>query len=304
MKNITAQQIESNFSYQEFIPFLNNYLKQTIEVPTRSHLDIGANTLLFMPAWTDKYCGVKATTVFPENRRIGNPTVHAVYTLFDSKTGAPLAQMDGKILTNKRTAAASALASQYLSRPESEKLLIMGNGALCPELIKAHTAVRPIRYVKIWGRNRGHVQKVISQNYWLNLNVQIADNERDDMAWADIISCATSAMSPIVFGKYLTAGTHVDLVGSYKPDMRESDDDLIKKAEIIIDNKAAVKECGDIFIPLKNKIIRKQSIRGTIADLSSQKIPGRTSLEAITLFKSVGFALEDLAAAEYLLGKI
>ncbi|MEZ4931748.1 MAG: ornithine cyclodeaminase family protein [Saprospiraceae bacterium] len=304
MKIITAEQIESIFSYRGFIPFLNNYLTKKIEVPQRNHFDIGNNTLLLMPAWTDKYCGVKIATAFPNNRKIGKPTIHAIYILFDAITGEPLAQIDGKTLTNKRTAAASALASQYLSKKESENLLMMGNGALCPELIKAHASVRPIKNVAIWGRNKNNVQKVITENNWGELNVRISENIKDDFSWADIISCATSAVEPIVFGKYIEPGTHIDLVGSYKQNMREADDDLIKKSNIYIDNSAAKEECGDIFIPLKNNIINEGFIKGILADLATQKISGRNSTKEITLFKSVGFALEDLAAAEYLFEKI
>lgn len=304
MKIITAEQIESLFSYEEFIPFLNNYLTKKIEVPQRNHFDIGGNTLLLMPAWTDKYCGVKIATAFPNNRKIGKPTIHAIYILFDALTGEPLAQIDGKALTNKRTAAASALASQYLSKKESKNLLMMGNGALCPELIKAHASVRPIKNVAIWGRNKNNVQKVIAENNWGELNIRTSENIKNDFFWADIISCATSAVEPIVFGKYIESGTHIDLVGSYKQNMREADDDLIKKSNIYIDNNAAKKECGDIFIPLKNNIINEGFIKGVLADLAAKKISGRNSTKEITLFKSVGFALEDLAAAEYLFEKI
>ncbi|MEO1262679.1 MAG: ornithine cyclodeaminase family protein [Bacteroidota bacterium] len=304
MKNITAEQIESLFSYQEFIPFLNNYLSKKIEVPQRNHFDIGNNTLLLMPAWTEQFCGVKIATAFPGNRKINKPTIHAVYTLFDAKTGEPLAQMDGKILTNKRTAAASALASQYLSKKESKNLLMVGNGALCPELIEAHASVRAIKNVKIWGRDLSNVKKVIAKNNWGKLNVNISKSLRLDAQWADIVSCATSAVDPVILGKNIISGTHIDLVGSYKPNMREADDVLIKKSKIIIDNAAAKKECGDIFIPLKNKIINESSIKGTLADLANRKINGRESNDEITLFKSVGFALEDLAAAEYFYGKL
>ncbi len=304
MKNITAQQIETVFSYQEFVPFLAEYLSRKIEVPQRNHFDIGDNTLLLMPAWNDNYCGVKIATAFPNNRKINKPTIHAVYTLFNAKTGEPLAQMDGKIITNKRTAAASALASLYLSKKESNNLLMMGNGALCPELINAHAIVRPIKNVKIWGRNIDHVNKVINENNLENLNVKISENIEKDIAEADVISCATSSVKPIVLGKYITPGTHVDLVGSYKPNMREADDVLIKKASIYIDNISAKHECGDIFIPLKNKIINEDSIKGTLEELATKKINGRISQKEITLFKSVGFALEDLAAAEYLFQKI
>ncbi len=303
MENIDAKQIEALFSYEDFIPFLNNYLIKRIKVPPRNHFNIEGNTLLLMPAWTKQFCGVKIATVFPQNRKTKKPTVHAIYTLFDNQTGEPLLQIDGKALTNKRTAAASALASFYLSKKNSQNLLVMGNGALCPELIKAHAVVRPIKSIKIWGRNTAHVEEVIAINNWGHLQVSITHELENDIPAADIISCATSTSEPILPGKYVSPGTHIDLVGSYKPDMREADDTLIKKAMIYIDNHAAKKESGDIFIPLKKGIISESSIKGTITDLADKKINGRRSEQEITLFKSVGFALEDLAAAEYLLNR-
>ena len=180
---------------------------------------------------------------------------------------------------------------------------MMGNGALCPELIKAHSAVRPIKNVKIWGQNKNNAEKTVEENNWDGLKVSVSENIENDMGWADIISCATSTFQSIVFGEFIKKGTHIDLVGSYKPDMREADDELIKKAKIYIDNEAAKKECGDIFIPLKSNIIHEKAIKGTLADLVNKTREGRTSENEITLFKSVGFALEDLAAAEYLFEK-
>ena len=300
MKTIRAHQLEALFDYGEFIPFLKNYLSKKTTVPPRSHFDIDGNTLLLMPAWTDKYWGVKTATVFPGNGKINKPTVHATYVLFDAATGEPLLQIDGKALTNKRTAAASALASQYLSKKDSHKLLMLGNGALCPELIKAHAAVRPIEEVRIWGRNTARVRKTIRENDWGTLPVYISEKKEEDMEWADIVSAATGSIHPIVHGKYIRPGTHTDLVGSFKPGMREADDELIKKSDIYIDNEAAKKESGDIYIPLKNKIIKEDTLRGTLSDLALGKVPGRTSEAAVTVFKSVGFALEDIAAAEYI----
>lgn len=303
MKTITPQQIKNTFSYDTFIPFLREYLSKEITVPQRSHFNIEENTLLLMPAWTHQFFGVKIATAFPGNRSINKPTIHAVYTLFDANTGEPIAQLDGKTLTNKRTAAASALASQYLSRADSHTLLIMGNGALCPELIGAHASVRPIKRVLIWGRNLKHVEHVIAENNWPDMDVSPVIEIEKACLSADIISCATSTFKPIVLGRYVSKGTHVDLVGSYKPDMREADNELIKKATIFIDNPAAKKESGDIYIPLMDNIIKAESIKGTLKELATSTIKGRVSRDEISLFKSVGFALEDLAAAEYLYKK-
>lgn len=301
MKNFTAEYLQSNFSYPKFIPFLSRFLSKKINVPQRNHLDMGENTLLLMPAWDEQFCGVKTATACPGNRALGKPTIHAVYTLFDVKTGEPLAQMDGKILTNKRTAAASALASQHLSRPASTRLLVLGNGALCPELIHAHAAVRPISEVEIWGRNLERVKTLIEKNEWGKLRVLPCKNLPKAANEADIISCCTGTVEPILKGKWLRLGTHLDLVGSYRPDMREADDEAIRRTKIYVDNPTALFECGDISIPLRSGILNENDIRGTLADLSLGKCEGRISENEITLFKSVGFALEDLAAAVFIL---
>lgn len=301
MQNFTAEYIQSNFSYRKFIPFLADFLSKKITVPQRNHLDMEENTLLLMPAWDDQYCGVKIATACPGNRALGKPSIHAVYTLFDVKTGEPQAQMDGKILTNKRTAAASALASQYLSKPDSNRLLVLGNGALCPELIHAHVSVRPISDVKIWGRNQANVEQVIEDNEWGNVSVTFCDDLPEVAHNVDIISCCTGTIEPILNGEWLSQGTHLDLVGSYRPDMREVDDEAIRHSKVYIDNPTAVFECGDIAIPIENGLLNKNDIQGTLADLVMDKCEGRRGEKEITLFKSVGFALEDLAGAVFLL---
>jgi len=303
MLTITATQIQSLFSYEEFIPFLAGFLGKKAEMPQRGHYDLHGNTLLLMPAWDDRFCGVKIAAVAPGNSAIGKPSIHAVYTLFDVKTGEPLAQLDGQVLTTKRTAAASALASSKLSRADSDRLLVMGSGALYHEMIAAHATVRSIREVQIWGRNPEKTTAFVNSRDWGNLNVRVCRDLPEAAANASIITCVTPATQPILFGKWLCPGTHLDLVGSYRPDLREADDEAIQKAKIFVDTPTALLESGDIFIPLQNGTLRDSDIAGTLKDLASGQCDGRTSAEEITLFKSVGFALEDLAAAEYLFSK-
>ena len=303
MRTLSAAQIEALFSYSEFIPFLERFLSKKTEMPERSHFDMQGNTLLLMPAWNDQFCGVKIATASPNNRSLNLPTIHAAYTLFDVKTGQPLVQMDGKILTNKRTAAASALASQHLSRVESQRLLVIGNGALCPELILAHAATRTISKVEIWGRNEERVQQVLVESDFGDLQVSTCKNLEQTAAKADVISCCTSSPQPVFFGKWLQPGSHLDLVGSYRPDMRETDDEAVGKATVFVDNPAALHECGDILLPLQQGILEPSSI-ATLTDLATGQHAGRSSDAEITLFKSVGFALEDLAIAIYLFEKV
>lgn len=303
MLTISATQIQSLFSYEKFIPFLAEFLSKKAEMPQRSHYDFHGNTLLLMPAWDDLFCGVKIATVAPGNSSTGKPVIHAVYTLFDVKTGEPLAQMDGQVLTAKRTAAASALASSKLSQPRSHRLLVMGSGALCPEMIAAHASVRPIREVQIWGRHPEKVRAFINSRNWGTLDVRLCENLPEAAAAAHIITCITPAMQPIFFGKWLRPGTHLDLAGSYRPDRREADDEAIRNAKIFTDTPAALHECGDLFIPLQNGTLQASDIAGTLGDLVCGQCEGRTAAAEITLFKSAGFALEDLATAEYLFFK-
>ena len=177
---------------------------------------------------------------------------------------------------------------------------MIGNGALCPELIRAHATVRPIEEVQIWGRNEERVRAVITSQDWGELKVSFCENLAEAVAQADVISCATGTVQPVLAGKWLSPGTHIDLVGSYRPDMREADDEVIGKAVVYVDNRAGLRESGDLAIPLQNGVLKKEEVRGTLEDLATGVCAGRATGEEITLFKSVGFALEDLAGAIYL----
>jgi len=301
MQQFTAEQIRATLAYAEFVPFLRQFFVTATNVPDRAHHDLPNATLLLMPAWNDEFLGVKIATVHPENEDL--PSIHATYFLQSAKTGEPLATFEGKALTARRTAAASALAASYLARADAKKLLLVGNGALAPELIEAHASVRPIEAVRIWGRNPANVEALIEFTGWQGLQVERAVDLREAVQWADIISCATLTKTPLLHGDWLRPGQHVDLVGSFKPDMREADDAVLRRARIFIDTPMALRESGDLAIPLKNGVIQKSDIRADLASLCTGTHVGRSQAEEITVFKSVGVALEDLAAAAFIFQK-
>jgi len=213
-------------------------------------------------------------------------------------TGAPLALIDARALTAWRTAAASALAASYLAREDAAHLVMIGAGSLAPHLIRAHAAVRPIKRVTLWNRTHGRAVSLAFGLAVTGIEATIADDLAAAVADADIVSCATLAIEPVLRGAWLKPGAHVDLVGGFTPKMREADDDAVRRADVYVDTRAAApKEAGDIAIPLRRRVIAKKDIRGDLFDLCRGKAKGRTSDKQITLFKSVGSAIEDLAAA-------
>lgn len=277
--------------------------------PKRNHYQLGIdppdveNTLLIMPAWDkEKDLGIKLVTIYPENRKQDKPVIQGVYVHFDKITGTPSCLLDARTLTNIRTAATSVLAASYLARPQSTALLMIGTGTLCPYFIKAYTSLFPIEKVYLWGRDyiktRKRAEELTSDQY----EVIAVKSYREVVAEADIISTITLSREPLVLGQDVRPGQHIDLVGSYTPDRREADDEVIMRSRIYVDTmEGACTESGDLVIPLTKGIIRVEDIAGDLFSLCSQTVAGRRSMEEITLFKSVGYALEDLVAARYFL---
>ncbi|HEY2138097.1 MAG TPA: ornithine cyclodeaminase family protein [Xanthobacteraceae bacterium] len=300
--------IAAALSYPALVEALRAAFRADITVPVRHHHTLpqpGRDaTLLIMPAWSapapgaEPFVGCKLVTIFPDNAAAGQPSLQGSYLLMSGATGAPLCLMDARALTAWRTAAASALAATYLARDDAAHLVMIGAGALAPQLVRAHAAVRPIKRVTLWNRTRG---RAISLAFGLSVGgiaAEVADDLAGAVAEADIVCCATLSLAPILRGKWLRPGTHVDLVGGFTPKMREADDDTVRRARLYVDTRAgALKEAGDMVIPLRRKVIAKTAIRGDLFDLCRGKAKGRTSGKQITLFKSVGTAIEDLAAA-------
>ena len=311
MNNITqipASFIEQNTNFPDLINALRTaFSAQDTLVPMRHHHDFPNpeveedSTLLLMPAWKPgKQAGVKIATVSPKNGQFNLPAIQGTYIYLDALKGSILALLEAKSLTVKRTAAASALASQYLSRENSSSLLMIGTGALAPNLIMAHASVRPIKTVYVWGRDHSKALSLSQKFKNASFHVQPIKAIKDKISEVDIISSATLSKTPLVSGKYLQPGQHVDLVGAYKVDMREADEETVKKAEVYVDTyQGGLKESGDIVIPLKSGILKETDIKSDLFELASQFKGGRKSAAEITMFKSVGHALEDLAAATY-----
>lgn len=260
-------------------------------------------TLVLMPAWiAGSALGIKIVTVYPDNSAKGLPSVSASYVLMDASTGRPRAMLDGGELTLRRTAAASALASRYLSQPACTRLTMVGTGKLAPHLIESHALVRPITEVRIWGRRAERARELASQIQRPGLRVEAAEDLENAVRWADLVSCATLSHQPLVRGTWLKAGQHVDLVGSFTADMAEADDEAIARSEVFVDTRAgALSEAGELIGAMARGVIRADAVRAELADLASGAF-ARSSPAAITLFKSVGTALEDLVAAQLALG--
>jgi ornithine cyclodeaminase len=219
--------------------------------------------------------------------------------LFDAATGLPLAVLDGTELTRRRTAAASALAARYLAPPDATRLLMVGTGGLAPHVIESHAAVRPISSVRVWGRRKEAAESVARGFAGGPYDVEAVSDLPAAVRWADIISCATLAETPIVQGAWLRPGQHLDLIGSFTPAMREADDDVLARAGIYVDTRAgALAESGELLHGFASGVITVADVRGELSELVRGTVAGRRSAEEITLFKSVGCAIEDLAAAE------
>lgn len=305
MRIVTADDISRVLTYPALVDALAEAFRADIAVPVRHHHTIpqaGANaTLLLMPAWTEqgeRYLGCKIVTVFPDNARQDRPSVYGQYLLMAGGTGEPLALIEGRTLTAWRTAAASALASRFLSREESSHLVMIGAGALAPHLVRAHAGVRPLKRVTVWNRTKSRAIAMAFGLAVTGIETEVTDDLEEAVRDADIVSCATLSSEPLIKGAWLKKGAHVDLVGGFTPKMREADDQTIKRARVYVDTRAgASKEAGDIVVPLKKKVIARTAILGDLFDLCRGKAKGRTSASQITLFKSVGTAIEDLAAA-------
>lgn len=305
MRVVSAEEVHRHLDFRALIDALAAMFEAGCEVPPRHHHGIAvpgapAATLLLMPAWQPgRALGIKVVSVFPGNAASSLPAVMGQYLLLDATTGAPRALIDGTALTLRRTAAASALAARFLARKDAAHLLMVGTGALAPHLVAAHCAARPIRRVTVWGRNPEHARALAAKLDLPGVAISLAARLADAAPEVDIVSCATLANAPLILGRWLRAGQHLDLVGGFTPAMREADDEAVRRAAVYVDTRTgALKEAGDIVQPLASGALAAEAIKGDLFDLCRGTARGRTDAEAITLFKSVGTALEDLAAAQ------
>jgi ornithine cyclodeaminase/alanine dehydrogenase-like protein (mu-crystallin family) len=307
MRLVSAAEIDEALAFPTLIDALAEAFSDGMVAPTRHHHAIerpggAAATHLLMPAWTsqdsrgDAYLGTKIVNVFPDNGVLGLPAVMGAYILQSGATGEPLAAMDGTRLTHWRTAAASALAARFLARADARRLLLVGAGALAPFLARAHCSVRRIEDVTIWNHRPGAAEKLAASLSGQGWRVSIAGDLERAVGEADVISCATLSRAPLIAGAWLRPGQHLDLVGAFNLDMREADDEALRRARVFIDTDAALSEGGDVALALRSGAIDRAHVIADLAALCRGEI-GRKRGEDLTLFKSVGAALEDLAAA-------
>jgi ornithine cyclodeaminase len=301
---IGHEALEAALDWPELIEQLRDWYRgNAVQAPDRqvlsiAHPDGSDASLLIMPAWVPgESIGLKVVTFFPGNAAKGRPTINAGYLLFDGDTGQMQAALDGDTLTARRTAAASALAADYLARKDARKLLIVGTGQLSRAVAAAHCAMRSYDSVAVWGRSGEKATAVAEALRSQNLPAKAVDDLEAACRAADVISTVTASTRPIIHGDWLRPGSHLDLMGAFKGDMRESDDQAIKQAEVFVDLRAGASLAGDLAQPLEAGRITPEHIRADLAELCQGAHPGRSDENARTVFKSAGMALQDLAAA-------
>ena len=318
MDHFDATRVAALLPYPALIEALREAFRAEATVPPRHHHTVEtANsvpaTLLLMPAWgPGGPLVVKIVTVFPENGTVGLPAVLGSVLVLEENTGRPLALLDGGELTARRTAAASALAADLLARPGPLDLLVVGTGRVARELARAHPVVRPVRSITVWGRSPERARAVADEirDEWAGgeapgqastgvlPGIRATTDLREAVERATLISCATLSSAPLVQGEWLRPGAHLDLVGAFSPTMRETDAAAVGRSRVFVDTRhGARKEGGDLLRAEAEGSFSFDAVAGDLRDLCLGLVPGRQGGREITLFKSVGTALEDLAAA-------
>lgn len=306
MRHFDAEATASALPLPALVAALRTMFVHGCEVPARHVHSVpaadggSAGTVLLMPAWRPgRRLGIKTVNVFPGNAAHGLPTLHASYALYDASTGVPLAQIDGMSLTNRRTVAASALAASYLARADARELLVVGAGQLARLVPAAMRVVRPsIERVRVWNHRPEPAARLAQHWRDEGLDAVAVTDLEAAVRRAHIVSCVSLSTAPLVLGRWLAAGTHLDLVGAFTPAMRETDGDCLRRAAVWVDTVEALAKAGDLVQAQAEGAFDPAVLRGTLAGLCRGQVDGRRHASEITLFKSVGTALEDLAAAE------
>lgn len=300
MHIVDTARTRHHLRFEALIPALQQMFVAGCEVPLRHRHDIGGQggSILLMPAWqAGGFLGIKTVSIFPGNSEHGLPSVHAAYLLMDAATGVPLAMLDGNEITVRRTAAASALAARYLSRADAQRLLVVGGGRVARLLPQAYATVRPITQVEVWTRRREPGLRLVESLRSDGFDANLVEDLEAAVGAADIVSCATLSEAPLVHGAWLKPGTHLDLIGGFAPAMRESDDACFVGSRVFIDTDEALLKAGDLLSPIASGVFRAEDVCATLSGLCRGDHAGRADARDITVFKSVGSGLLDLAAA-------
>lgn len=298
MKLIDAAATRAALPFDRLIAALEAAFIDGCAAPPRHVHHIGElGTSLIMPAWQERYFGIKTVNIFPGNSARGLPGLFSTYILYDAATGAPLALIDGNEITSRRTAAASALAARFLASPDAGRLLIVGSGRVASLLAEAYQAVLPLREIAVWSRNPAAAAALSDSLNARGFNSDAWSDLEAAVRQADIVSCATLSTSPLIRGEWLPAGSHLDLIGGFTPHMVEADDACFTNARIFVDTDEALLKAGDLLGPMARGVFQADDIEATLAQLCRGERAGRRNAGERTVFKSVGSALEDLAAA-------
>ena len=299
MRFIDADTTRRHLGAAKLIGALRQMFIEGCEVPLRHTHTVGVGTLLLMPAWrAGRKLGLKTVTIFPGNSALGQPGLHSTYLLFDAATGVPLAQLDGNQITSRRTAAASALAASFLARADASRLLIVGSGRVASLIAEAMQVVRPLAEVVVWNHRVVSAEALAGRLREQGFNARASTDLAGAVAATDIVSCATLSTTALIRGEWLQSGTHLDLIGSFTPAMCEADAVCFQRSRVYVDALEALAKSGDVLRAIEAGAFDQQRLAGTLADLCRGTRPGRSDAAQITLFKAVGSALEDLAAAE------
>ena len=307
MQFITKEDVERLAPYGPLVEALAKGLGEPIECPPRSHFNPNhdASAVLIMPAWRPhQIMGTKIVSIWPGNNARGLSAVSAIYVVTSCKDGTPLAVIDGTELTLRRTAAAAALAARTLARPNSQRLLVLGTGALSAHLAMAHHSVFNLSKVTVWGRSLDKACRVVANLAEVGIAAQATNDLQLALANADIVAAATTASTPFIPSAWVRAGTHLGLIGAFTANMAEAEPELLPRGRLFADNRAAVLEKGgEVVQALRAGLISEKDVLAELSELvaSPALADGRRADLDITVFKSVGFAALDLIAAEHVL---
>ncbi|MGL4263793.1 MAG: ornithine cyclodeaminase family protein [Afipia sp.] len=299
---IDAVRTRASLPFDRLIPALREAFTAGADVPLRHHHfmpqpDGSTATILIMPAWQRAFIGIKIVTIFPENGKRALPGLFSSYLLCDGETGQHVALIDGNEITSRRTAGIGALGAAFLAREDATKLLVVGSGRIASLTADAFRAVRPIHKVAVWNIHEAGAARLVFDLRARGIDAEVVTDLERAVGEADIVSCATLADKPIIKGKWLKPGVHLDLVGSFTPFMREADDEVFRRGRVWLDTYDALKESGELLDPIRDGVIAAGDIAGSLAELCRGERKGRTDASQITVFKAVGNALSDIAAA-------
>ncbi|HET6202614.1 MAG TPA: ornithine cyclodeaminase family protein [Planctomycetota bacterium] len=310
---LREEDVRAVLGIRDAIPLMEEALRafstKSAVQPLRAVVPVAAagGFLGAMPAFlsTPAALGAKLVTFFPRNEATGLPTHLAVVLVFEADSGRLEAILDGRWITEARTAAVSAAATKALARPGARSLAILGSGVQAGSHVEAMTLVRPIERVRVWSRTPENARRFAET--WgrrLHLRVDAVPSAREAVEGADLVVTATSAREPVLRGEWLAPGAHVNGVGACRPDWRELDTAAVARARLYVDSRdAALVESGDLLLPIREGAIADTHVVAELGSVLAGRAPGRGTEEEVTVFKSLGLAVEDVAAARFVVDR-